>query len=253
MKPGPQFDQKPLFHGARQLFDDTHVRPPSVTGAYPASSLGFSSGSDRPPHTDLAFATGSESTAWSYARAVPLGANAPINNDPDPKYRSRVLTVGHAPDEHGDLGEIESQHGFPITGVHHSEVGATSTFHELNWNAFKAKPSGPHRLVSSGDKNQSYMENDPNLPAPATHQFKEAALPGRQHRNATDDRHPDQLNLFTGKTVAEHLQYEDTPGVSMHLHPGQFDSAAFHHDPTASVIRASKPYHRVDEEFGTVR
>lgn len=242
------------FHGARRQIDDTHVRPPSVTGVHAASSYGFSSGDGRPPHTDLAFATHSESTAWSYARGEVMSKEHPLNHDPDPKHRSRVYEVAPASDQYqnGPGGEIESEKGYRILAEHHSAPGATSTFHELNWNAFKGVRPGTPNYVHSGDVNHSYMETQPADPhkEPFVHLLKEAG--GYQHRDAVDPRHPDQLNLFTGKTVAEHKAFENTPGMMLHLHPGQFDSAAFQHDPTVTTIRRSKEYHRVDEQLGTV-
>lgn len=242
---------RPQFHGARMHFDDTHVRPPSQTGATSWSSSGYSSGSDRPAHTDLAFATDSEHVAWGYARVVPHTPDHPVNNDPDPKYRSRVLTVGRAPDQTKYATEIESQKGFPITGVHHSEIGATSTFHEINWNAFKAKGTGPYGLVASGDRNQSYMETDPQEPhVPGN--IREGAS-DHQNKYLVDYRHPDQLNLFSDKTVAEHKEYEGTPGALLHMSPEQFDTKAFDKDPTTKVIRRAKEYHeRIDVHLGTV-
>lgn len=245
------------FHGARRQVNDTHIRPPSVTGAYAASSHGFSSGSDRPPHTDLAFATHTEHEAWSYARTYTHHQDAPLNNDPDPKHRGRVYEVEPAHDQYQSSphSEIESETGYRIKRAHMSAPGDTSTFHEVNWNAYKRKPApgSGTSFVPSGDANHSYMEVDPatkdKVPKPIP--FREAT--DYQNRYAVDPRHPDQQNLFTGKTVAEHKVYEHTPGVMLHLNPEQFDSAAFHRDPTVSTIRASKPYHRVDTQFDTVR
>lgn len=249
MKPGPQ------FHGARRQINDTHVRPPSVTGVYAASSHGFSGGKYGLPHTELAFATAQEHSAWQYAMPVPTHPDAPANNDPDPKHRGRVYTVEPAKDQKRDShgGEIESPTGYRITGEHHAPVGAMATFPSVNWNAYKAKPAnGGH--VSHQDKNQSYMdtslelERAPHVPPPV----REAGGDyGNRHR--VDERHDDQLNLFSGKTVAEHRAYENTPGMLLHLHPGQFDEAAFRRDPTTPTIRAAKDYHRVDTELGTVR
>lgn len=244
MEPGRQ------FHGARREIDDTHVRPPSVTGAHPASSLGFSSGSDRPAHTDLAFATPSEHQAWGYARTWAPNKNHPSNNDPDPKHRSRVYEVAPASDQHNDGSEIQSLTGYKILREHHSEVGVTGTFPQVNWNAYKAKPAD-NRVVSSGDRNHSYMETDPDRPAHVPLPHQEAGAEGTQRYRAPDERHPDQMNLFSGRTVAEHREYENTPGAM--LHNKQFAGADFHRDPTTSVIRRSKPWHSVDEALGTVR
>lgn len=245
--------QPKQFHGARRQISDTHVRPPSVTGAPAVSSHGFSSGSDRPPHTELAFATNSESSAWGYARTNGSFKTHPENNDPDPKWRARVYEVEPSHDQfqrsRGD--EIESPTGFRIKAEHLSAPGDTSTFHELNWNAFKSK-AGNSRYAPSGDANHSYMETKPVDPhkEPFVHVLKEAG--GYQHRDAVDPRHPDQLNGYTGKTVAEHRQFENTPGVMIHLNPKQFDTTAFSHDPTVTTIRRSKDYHRADEQLGTV-
>lgn len=245
----------PQFHGARMRIDDTHVRPPSVTGAHPASSLGFSSGSDRPPHTELAFATESQHSAWNYARHHGSSKTHPVNHDPDPKWRGRVYEVEPAHDQYQASrgAEIESPTGFRIKAEHLSAPGVTSTFHEFNWNAFKRKDL-PGHFAPSNDANHSYMETEPVDPhaEPKVWHRKEAGG-DYQHRDAIDPRHPDQLNLYTGKTVAEHKAYEDTPGVLHHLQPDQFDHAAFQRDPTVTTIRRSKDYHRVDIELGTVR
>jgi hypothetical protein len=226
-----------LFHGARLAIQDTHVRPPSVTGANPASSRGFSSGSDRPPHTDLAFATDSERIAWRYAQAVPGSPHSPVNNDPDPKYRSRVYSVAPAADQVHNVGEIESPTGFKITGEHHAEVGATGTFPQVNWNAYKAKVPG--RQVVSGDKNHSYMESD--------------AKPA--YEPPVDHVHPNQLNVFSGKTRAEQETYEKTPGASIHMGKqfSEADLAAHKKDPASVGVRRRQKYHEyVDKPLGTV-
>lgn len=245
------------FHGARNEIRDTHVRPPSVTGASAASSHGFAGGAaGDTPHTDLAFATAQDHSAWGYARPVGTHPDHPDNNDPDPKHRGRVYEVEPARDQKSDFGgsEIVSPSGYRIIGEHHAPVGARATFPTVNWNAYKGKPAnGGH--VSHMDKNQSYMEEDPgpekspHVPPPVREGANDYA---NKHR--ADDRHPDQLNLFSGKTVAEHKAYTATPGMMMHLHPTQFpDAGAFHQDPTTTTIRRAKDYHRVDEQFDTVR
>ena len=266
MKPGPQF-QPPQFHGAPNQIDDTHIRPASHTGVTPASSRGFSSGGGRPAHVDLAFSTHYEDEAWGYAIATGRRRkDHPENSDPDPRHRSRVYQVAPAPDQYQEHkgGEIESEQGFRIIGEHLHKAGETGTFPQVNWNAYKARSaSSPEHVATDQDRNHSYMD----VHAP-THRLDHESLEAARQkpnkgklreadsyqRGAVDERHDDQLNLFTGKTVAEHRQYENTPGVTMHLDRGkQWDEVAFARDPTAKTIRASKPYHRVDEQFGTVR
>ena len=242
------------FHGARNEIRDTHVRPPSVTGASAASSHGFAGGPIDKPHTDLAFATSQQHSAWQYAMPVSTHPDAPVNNDPDPKHRGRVYEVAPAHDQAGDRSEIVSPTGFRITGEHHAPAGARATFPTVNWNAYKGKPAnGGH--VSHMDKNQSYMEEEPGLEKPShvPPPVREGANDyANKHR--ADDRHPDQLNLFSGKTVAEHKAYTATPGMTMHLHPAQFpDASTFDRDPTTTTIRRAKDYHKVDEHFDTVR
>ena len=245
------------FHGARNQIDDTHVRPPSVTGASAASSHGFAGGAaGNTPHTELAFATNQSHSAWGYAMPVPTHPDAAVNNDPDPKHRGRVYEVEPARDQKSDFGggEIASPSGYRILGEHHAPAGARATFPTVNWNAYKGKPAnGGH--VSHMDKNQSYMEEGPgpdkppHVPPPVREGAGDYA---NKHR--VDDRHPDQLNLFSGKTVAEHKTYTSTPGVMLHLHPTQFpDAGAFNRDPTTTTIRRAKDYHRVDQQFDTVR
>jgi hypothetical protein len=232
----------PQFHGARTQINDTHVRPPSVTGASSSSSSGYSSGHGKPSHKELAFATPTEHVAWLYAHATSVAKDHPTNNDPDPKYRSRVYAVAPSADQHTDFpgdDEIKSATGYKIMGVHDAAPGATGTFPTHNWNAFKARKSG-HPLVSHEDKNHSYMEVDHPVPD-----------------NVRPEKHvevPGQMNLITGKTIEEHKEYENTPGVMLHMgkqfSPG--DITNFHKDPTVSTIRAKKQYHRADETLGTV-
>ena len=251
------------FHGAREQINDTHVRPPSVTGAYPASSLGFSSGADQPPHTDLAFATKLQHSAWQYARPVATHPDAVENNDPDPRHRGRVYEVAPAADQKGDSSEITSPTGFRITAEHHSAPDVTGTFPDINWNAFKGK-RGPGRHLSHMDANHAYMDThapmhylssgaiSPKPPSPPP-PVREGA-DEYTNRKRVDSRHPDQLNLMTGKTVAEHNVYNATPGITMHLNPTQFqDTASFHQDPTTDPIRAARGYASVDRELGTAR
>lgn len=248
MEPGPQ------FHGARQQINDTHIRPPSVTGAYPASSIGFAGGAGRhasTPHTELAFSTSSSSSAWGYARPVSTSPDAAENNDPDPRHRGRVYEVepAHDQDHDGSGSEIASPTGFRIKAEHHAPIGADATIPDLNWNAFKGKTPG--RQLSHMDANQSYMETTPERDRPV--HVPPPVREGKDdysNKHRVDERHPDQLNLFSGKTVAEHKAYTATPGLM--LNRGQFDVEALHRDPTTSVIRAAKEYHRVDEQFGTV-
>ena len=258
------------FHGARQGIDDTHVRPPSVTGAYAASSHGFSGGGGKhagTPHTDLAFSTNSEHTAWSYARHSGSTVGHPVNHDPDPKHRGRVYAVepAHDQDHDGGRGEIASPTGFRMTGVeHHSARGVTSTFHEVNWNAYKGAPKKGSAFAHSQDANHAYMDvhapthhlasgDTPPRTEPTVHPVKEGGDEyGNKHR--VDQRNPNQLNLFSGRTVAEHNAYNGTPGAMLHMSPEQFpDAPAFHRDPTTSTIRKARDYHRqVDEKLGTV-
>jgi hypothetical protein len=244
-------DMSRQFHGARVGINDTHIRPPSQTGVYAASSKGFSGGTNGYSHEDVAFSTKSEHSAWNYARAVPTSPNAPANNDPDPKHRGRVYTVEPAKDQHVE-SEISSPTGFKITGSHDSPTGAMATFPSVNWNAYKAKNGGQ---VSHVDKNQSYMdtslepERKPHVPLPV-----QEGKDNYSNKNRVDDRHPDQLNLFSGRTVQEHNDYNNTSGTTMHLSPGQFkDTDDFHKDPTTSVIRARQDYADMDSKLGKTR
>lgn len=258
------------FHGAREQINDTHVRPPSVTGVSAVSSYNFAGGGGRhnaTPHTDLAFSTANEDSAYGYARHHGSTLGHPVNHDPDPRHRGRVYEVAPAYDQDSDNGgsEIASPTGFRIIGEHHSAPGVTSTFHEINWNAYKGKPRSGSSFAHSSDANHAYMD----VHAP-THYLASGATPPRttpyvtpqiqegadeySNRNRVDDRHPGQLNIMTGKTVSEHKGFNATPGVIMHLHPGQFpDADVYHHDPTTRTIRAGQSYAAVDKQFNTER
>lgn len=253
--------QRRQFHGTPNAIDDTHIRPASHTGATAASSRGFSSGGGRPAHTDLAFSTHSEDEAWGYA--INTGRRLkehPENSDPDPRHRSRVYEVEPAHDQHqegGKHGEIQSETGFRIKGEQLHKRGETGTFPQINWNAFKpTSPASPRHVASDQDMNHSYMQDQsnvekaPHTPAP----YDEAATDHDNRYRAPDSRHPDQVNLYTGHTVAEHKTYENVPGFQLHMNPEQFPQAeAMHRDPTTSVIRARKHYAGIDREMGTTK
>lgn len=228
--------QPKQFHGARIEVKDTHIRPPSQTGATTYSSSGYSSGSDRPSHKDLAFATNAEQTAWRYAQVVPQDKDHPVNNDPDPKHRSRVYTVARASDQTKDLSEIESKKGYKITGEHHVEKGATGTFPSINWNAFKDKTKASP-FVSHMDMNHSYMQDrGPVKTMPEPH----VEVPG-------------QMNLFSGKTHEEQSHYENIPGMQLSHQFSAVDISHYQKDTASKQARAKKQYHWVDEHFGTVQ
>lgn len=261
---GKQFT---LFHGARQQLPagETHILPPSKTGAPTWASAPYKH-DDGTSHTETAFASPYEHVASSYMIAGSSHRDAEVNNDPDPKYRSALYEVAVPKDAVGDPRrdtEIGSKTGFPIVGMHHSISGATGTFPEVNWNAFKAKRPDS-QFVAQQDMNHSYM--DTHAPTHALDSeklakaetprtpYREAPAGGYRNRDEPDPRHLDQLNLFSGKTVAEHRAFESTPGVMMHLHGDQFadQKAAFANDPTVKTIRRSKEYHRADEQLGTI-
>lgn len=254
MEPGRQFT---LFHGARQALPEgeTHILPPSKTGASTWASAPYTH-DDGTSHTETAFATPHEHTAGHYMRDQSVHPDDPVNNDPHPRHRSVLYEVAVPDDAVGDPrrdSEIASRSGFPIVATHHSLAGATSTFHEINWNAYKAKPTGHSSLVSSRDANHSYMEVDLDRPVHVPPPYAEGKNEQDNRYRAPDARHPDQLNLFTGKTVTEHKAYENTPGMMIETGRGaQFDEVAFRRDPSVKTIRRSKSYHRVDEQFGTV-
>jgi len=254
--------QRKQFHGTPRQIDDTHIRPSSHTGADALSSRGFSSGAGKPAHTDMAFATHGEEEAWSYA--INTGSRSmahPENHDPDPRYRSRVYEVEPAHDQYqegGKYGEIQSETGYGIKRAIHARVGETGTFPKINWNAFKAPSStSPRHTASNQDFNHSYMQDQsgvvkpPHVPRP----FNETKDAHDNRYNAPDHRDPDQLNLFTGKSVSETDHYVRQPGYTL-MQSSQFeghDIADFHRDPTTSARRALMPAHKLDVEFSTVR
>lgn len=248
------------FHGTPYQIDDTHIRPSTHTGAPAASSRGFSSGNGRPAHVDLAFATNGEDVAWGYALNTGHRLkDHPSNSDPDPRWRSRVYEVGRAPDQYQPRphDEIESEVGFPIKGAIMHRAGETGTFPQINWNAFKPRSAAsPRHVASDMDLNHSYMQDQSGVEKPARvpKPFDENLEPHENRYRAPDHRDPEQLNLFTGKTVAETDRYVRQPGFM--LQAGQFeghDVADFHRDPTTSTRRAMQPYAKLDREMGTTR
>ena len=131
----------PLFHGARTEITGGRVLPPSMTGVDPRNSADYGLTDSGVRHTEAAFATPSESTAWSYARTLSSDPNAPENTSEDPKYRARVYRVApNKDDEHLYEGqEVANPKGFRITGEESIPPGEQGTFPQINWNKFRPR------------------------------------------------------------------------------------------------------------------
>jgi hypothetical protein len=196
MSRNQEFEGGRLFHGARTRIEGDMVLPPNVTGvdAQNSNPRSYSGGSDG-PHNENAWSSSMPGVAWRYANTPSLDIDAPENRDPDPKYRGRVYEVEHAHDEVSDGGETASRTGFRIMGEQESEAGKQMTLSGINWNAFKPvtiSPHSGHQSISRRDYNHS--SGDPSPPV---------AYP-----DPPQEVHPDQLNLFSGKTASEHSEYE---------------------------------------------
>ena len=125
-----------------------------------------------------------------------------------------------------------------MIGTQWSKVGEQMTFPQVNWNAYASK-----RTLR--DYNHWNATDDPAQPVGLTESTR------RRIESAVADSsvHDDQLNLFSGRTKAEHDAYESTAAVAPVGHPDVKvgEKYAGHPDVTKDPLTVARQKKTSDE------
>lgn len=205
-----------FYHGTTNDIEGGVIRPGRDAGYSNWGNTGtwYNQTSER-----LAFATSDEKMAWQFAEDANAKQSIDYDNGVLAKHpdRTRVYTVKPnskmKPGHYTGFREFVAP-SFEVKDRIDTMPGRQGTIPTVNWRQFQAYPF--------------YAGPDPNHP---TNEEVAAGMdpwePGRSLKKPNRNQvSPDQLDLFTGRTAAEHAEAYDYKHVS----PKEHNAVSLYHD-----------------------
>lgn len=231
--------KREFFHGTTFDLRGPDILPSTVQGRSIWGDTGHSGQRSR----EHAFATENEGVAWQFASQAGMMARA--NQDavisanakgytpkqqvpnvgrvqvhtvaPNPLMQRGVFNAEH-PDHNGmeDLQEWKAP-AFRVTGTQHIMPGRQGTFSNINWNQFRKV--GAHYDIDTNHPSDREVEVGHYAASTYWHRnwsdfanrrgsaSQADSVPPGVRTNIVDD---EQMDLFSGKTVGEHVSDDDT-------------------------------------------
>lgn len=222
----------PLFHGTTFDVQGKDIVPVnSDAHPNPGNSVWQAHGHSGQKSSNHAFASESEDTAWEYAdqagkqkrAAHVLGESQVVPGRatvhtvaPHPSMQKGVYHSDH-PDFNGgdDLKEWKSP-AFRVTGRIDTKPGHQGTFASLNWNQFRRQGSGYFEDMNHPDDHEvEHGHTDYTGARMAKAGWQENVISHTEpHGTPTVD--DTQLDLFSGDTVRDHAEFDETPVGDYH-------------------------------------